>query len=78
MLYLLDNASAIKLAKNPIFHRRSKHIEVRFHFVRECYQKKLLNIEHVTSSDQVTDILTKPIPRVQYERLRKLLGVLEH
>lgn len=74
---LVDNASAIKLVKNPIFHRRSKHIEVRFHFVRECYQKKLLNIEHVPSNDQVADILTKPIPRVQYERLRKLLGVFE-
>lgn len=64
------NASAIKLAKNHVFHRQSKHIEIRFHFVRECYQKKLLNIEHVPSSEQVVDILTKPIPRVQYERLR--------
>ncbi|KMQ87258.1 retrovirus-related pol polyprotein from transposon tnt 1-94 [Lasius niger] len=75
---LVNNASAIKLAKNHIFHRRPKHIEVRFHFVRECYQKKLLNIKHVTSSDQMADILTKPIPQVLYERLRKLLGVLEH
>lgn len=74
---LVDNASAIKIVKNPIFHRRSKHIEVRFHFVRECYQKKLLKIEHVSSNDQLADILTKPIPRVQYERLRKLLGIIE-
>jgi len=49
---------------------------VRFHFVRECYQKKQLNIEHVSGSNQVADILTKPIPRVQYERLREMLGIV--
>lgn len=60
-----------------MFHRRSKHIEVRFHFVRECYEKRKLNIEHVPGNDQIADILTKPIPRVHYERLREMLGVVK-
>lgn len=75
---LVDNASAIKLAKNPTFHKRSKHIDVRAHFVRERVQNGELKIEHIPSKEQVADILTKPIPRVQFQRLREKLGMIEH
>lgn len=72
---LIDNASAIKVAKNPQFHRRTKHIDVQFHYVRERVQRGELMIEHVRSKDQTADILTKPIPNVQFRRLRQLLGI---
>ena len=76
-LLLVDNASAIKLAKNPTYHKRSKHIDVRAHFVRERIQANELRIEHIPSNEQVADILTKPISRVQFQRLREKLGMVE-
>ena len=72
---LVDNASAIRLAKNPEFHKRSKHIDIRYHFVRERVQEGELVVEYVRSKDQAADILTKPIPRVQFEELRSLVGM---
>ena len=42
----VDNVSAVKLAKNPEFHKRSKHVEVRYFFVRECYQDGRIGVEH--------------------------------
>lgn len=75
-LLLVDNASVIKLAKNSSFYKRSKHIDVRTHFVRERIQNGELKIEHVPSENQVADILTKPIPRVQFQRLRDKLGMI--
>lgn len=77
LLLLVDNASAIKLVKNPTFHKRSKHIDVRAHFVRERVQNGELKIEHIPSEEQVADILTKPIPRIQFQRLREKLGMIE-
>lgn len=71
----IDNISAIKLAKNPSFHKRSKHIAVRYHFVREYIETDQLMIEYVPNERQVADILTKPIPRVQYEKFRDQLGL---
>ncbi|XP_071652413.1 uncharacterized protein [Temnothorax longispinosus] len=75
-LLLVDNASAIKLAKNPSFYKRSKHIDVRAHFVRERVQNGELKIEHISSGEQVADVLTKPIPRVQFQRLHEKLGMV--
>ncbi|KYM94367.1 Copia protein [Cyphomyrmex costatus] len=72
----VDNASAIKLMKNPGFHKRSKHIDVRFHYVRERVQEQQLKIEYIPSEEQVADILTKPVPRVRNERLRRMLGMI--
>lgn len=73
---LVDNASALKLSKNPEFHKRSKHIDVRFHFVRERVTNGQLIIKQVSSKNQAADILTKPIPRVQFEVLRCMLGMI--
>ncbi|XP_046994041.1 uncharacterized protein LOC124606121 [Schistocerca americana] len=62
---LVDNASAIKLAKNPEFHKRSKHIDVRMHYIPEKIQEGQLDIEHVPGNQQAADNLTKPLPNVQ-------------
>lgn len=79
MLYI-DNRSAIDLAKNPIFHGRSKHIDVRYHFIRECVEQGLIVIKHVKTGEQRADILTKALTTVKFERMRRMLGVknLEH
>ncbi|KAI0496759.1 hypothetical protein KFK09_023083 [Dendrobium nobile] len=57
----VDNKSAIALAKNPIFHDRSKHIDTRYHYIRECITRKEVQAEYVKSQDQIADIFTKPL-----------------
>ncbi|KAE8657590.1 hypothetical protein F3Y22_tig00116989pilonHSYRG00496 [Hibiscus syriacus] len=71
----VDNKSAIALAKNPVFHDRSKHIDIRYHYIRECVARKDVEVEYVKSQDQVVDIFTKPLTSEDFLRLRNLLGV---
>lgn len=71
----VDNKSAIDLAKNPVFHGRSKHIDICYHFIRECVECGEIIIRHVASEEQRADILTKAFPVVRFEKMRALLGV---
>lgn len=71
----VDNKSAIALAKNPVFHDRSKHIDTKYHFIRECIGRKEIQLKHVPSKDQVADIFTKPLKFEDFSRLRAVLGV---
>ena len=73
----VDNKSALALAKNPVFHDRSKPIDTRYHFIRECIARKEVHLEFVKSHDQVADILTKPIKYDTFNKLRALLGVIK-
>jgi hypothetical protein len=72
----IDNKSAIQLCKNPVFHDRSKHIEVRYHFTRECVEAGKICAEHISTGDQLADILTKPLARVRFQELRARLGMV--
>jgi hypothetical protein len=71
----LDSKSAIELAKNSVHHERSKHIDMKFHFMREEVKKKNVELIHVTSEDQVADIFTKPLPTMKFKKFKKLLGM---
>jgi histone deacetylase 1/2 len=76
-----DNIGATYLSSNPVFHARTKHIEVDYHFVREHVARKLLQIKFIPSKDQLADIFTKPLPLPQFEGFRRnlnLLNSLEH
>ena len=66
----IDNKSAIQLSKNPVFHDRSKHIETRFHFIRDCVAEEKISVEYIVTEDQLADVLTKPLPRVKFQELR--------
>ncbi|GJW00849.1 retrovirus-related pol polyprotein from transposon TNT 1-94 [Tanacetum coccineum] len=71
----VDNKSVIDLAKNPVYHDRSKHINTRFHFIRECIARKDVRVIHTSSKDQVADIFTKPLNERDFTRQRMMLGV---
>ncbi|GKA89788.1 hypothetical protein Tco_0811600 [Tanacetum coccineum] len=71
----VDNISAIALVRNPVFHRRSKHIDIRYHFIRECVENGHINVEHVSGELQRADILTKALPRLKFVTMRQMLGV---
>ena len=64
---LYDNQSCIKMTKNLVFHDKSKHIEVRYHFIRDMVQKGAIKIKYVPTKEQVEDVLTKPLARVKFE-----------
>ncbi|GAU50018.1 hypothetical protein TSUD_331710 [Trifolium subterraneum] len=71
----VDNMSAINLAKNPIAHGRSKHIELRFHYLREQVGNGKLKVEHCRTDLQVADVLTKAVTVETFVRLRNLMCV---
>lgn len=66
----VDNQSTIKLINNPVYHKKTKHIDVKFHFIREKVKEKLIFIKYVQSSDQLADILTKALPVLKFQHLR--------
>ncbi|GJT78117.1 retrovirus-related pol polyprotein from transposon TNT 1-94 [Tanacetum coccineum] len=75
---MCDNKGAIDLSKNPVQHSRTKHIEIRHHFLRDNVQKGHISIEKVPSVDNIADILTKPLKRESFNYLRLGLGMMEH
>nr|GEX83614.1 hypothetical protein [Tanacetum cinerariifolium] len=76
----IDNNSAICIVKNPVYHSKTKHIKIRHHFIRDCFEKKLISVDHIHTDENVADLLTKPFDtgRFQYLvcKLFPLLGKL--
>ena len=70
-----DNQGSIAIARNPISHARTKHIDVRYHFIREVLQDGVINLSYCPTDRMVADILTKPLSRNRFERLRLLMGM---
>ena len=68
-----DNQGAIAIAENPISGGQTKHIDVRYHFIRELVEHKVLNIQYTESSNQYADILTKPLGLEAFAEHRSLL-----
>lgn len=73
----VDNKSAISLCKNPVFHDRSKHIDTRYHFIRECVEDGRVKVEYIGTNGQLADILTKALGRVKFQEMRAAIGVVE-
>ncbi|GJU69975.1 retrovirus-related pol polyprotein from transposon TNT 1-94 [Tanacetum coccineum] len=78
VLIMCDNKGAIDRSKNPVQHSRTKHIEIRHHFLRDNVQKGHISIEKVSSVDSITDILTKPLKCESFNYLCLGLGMMEH
>ncbi len=72
-----DNISSILLANNPIYHVRTKHIEVHYHFIREKVLVKEIDLIHVSTKNQVADIFTKALGTDKLKKFLKMFGVLE-
>ncbi len=72
-----DNISSILLVNNPVYHARTKHIEVHYHFIREKVLTKEIDLIHVSIENQVVDIFTKALGIDKLKGFRKMLGVLK-
>jgi hypothetical protein len=73
-----DNLSAINISKNSIQHSRTKHIDIRHHFIRDLVEENIVTLEHVATEEQIADIFTKALYAKQFEYLRGKLGICLH
>jgi hypothetical protein len=73
----IDNQSAIQLSRNHVFHDRSKHIDTKYHFIRQCVEEGRVRVEHINTNQQLADILTKSLGRDRYIELRTKLGLVK-
>jgi hypothetical protein len=73
---LCDNQSCIKMTENPVVHDRSKHIEIRYHYICDMVQRGVLKLLYVSTDEQVADVLTKPLSHVKFEHFRDKLGIV--
>lgn len=72
-----DNQSAQKLCLNPVLHKRSKHIDVRHHFIREMIENKIIVVKYLPTSDMPADIFTKGLNNVKHYKLLLILGIVK-
>jgi hypothetical protein len=74
---ICDIESAIRMADNPVEHSRTKHIDIRYHFLRDHQQKGDIEIAYVNTQNQLADIFTKPLDEKTFSKLRNELNILD-
>lgn len=77
MIYC-DNQSCVKLAQNPLFHDRSKHIDIKYHFVLDMVQKGAVKLQYIFINEKIDDILTRPLSRAKFVYFKDKLGLVEN
>ena len=64
------------MSENLVFHDKSKHIEIKYHYIRDMVQRGVVKLQYVATNDQIVDVLMNPLARVKFEYFREKLGVL--
>ena len=67
----------MKLTKNLVFHDKSKHIEIKFHYIKDMVQRGVVKLQYVATEEQIADVLTKPLAGVKFEYFIERLGVIQ-
>ena len=73
-----DNRSCIKISENPVFHDRSKQMEMRYYYLRDIVQRRAISLRYVSIDEQTADVLTKLLSKTKFEYFRDKLGVVEN
>ena len=66
----------MKLSENPVFHDKSKHIEIKYHYIKDMVQRGAVKLLYVATEEQIVDVLMKPLARLKFEYFRERLDVL--
>lgn len=72
-----DNQGAIGIAKNPILHSRTKHIDIKYHYVREALQEGIIILRYCSTDNMIADLLTKGLPKERFKTLCRAMGMHE-
>ena len=67
----------MKLSENPVFQDKSKHIEIKYHYIRDMVQRGVVKLQYVATEEQIADVLTKSLARLKFEYFKEKLGVLQ-
>ena len=78
IVILCDNTSAINISKTLVMHSETKHIPIKYHFLREKMTEKVVKLEYIGAKEQIADSFTKPLPRESFSYLRKKLRIIPH
>ena len=73
-----DNQSCVKLSENPVFYNKSKHIEIKYHYIRDMMQRKAVHVQYLSTHEQVADVFTKLLARMKFEYFCDRLGLVEN
>jgi hypothetical protein len=73
-----DNQSCVKLSENPVFHDRSQHIEIKYHYIKDMVQRKAIHVQYLPTHEQIADIFTKPLAKTKFEYFCERLGLVEN
>ena len=65
------------MSENPVFHEKSRHIEIKYHYIRDMVQRGAVKLKYVVMDKHIADVLTNPLARVKFEYFREKLGVLQ-
>jgi hypothetical protein len=76
-MILCDNQSCIKMTENLVFHDKSKHIEIGYHYIHDMVQRGAIKLQYVSTNEQVADVFTKPLSHVKFDHFRDKLGVVQ-
>ena len=74
---LCDNQSGIRLSENPVFHDRSKHIDIKYHFIWDMVQRGVVRLDHIGTDEQLAYILTMPLGKVMFLTFCENLSIVE-
>jgi hypothetical protein len=72
-----DNQICIRLSEHPVFHERSKHIEIKYYFIQDKVQEGEVNLEYIPTNEKTIDILTKPLSRIKFAYFQEKMGIVE-
>jgi len=77
MTIYCDNSSAINISKNPVQYSRTNHIDIRWHFIIDLVEYKIMPLKHVNIKHQLIDLFVKPLDGLRFEFLRKVIGICD-
>ena len=73
-----DNQSCVKFSENQVFHDKTKHVKIKYHYIEDMVQRGVVKLQYIVTEEHIADMLTNPLARVKFEYFREKLGVLRY